>query len=50
MKTKISMVGSIKLAIVIAVVCVAWAGSAIAQKADRYAKDEAAIRILLSSG
>jgi uncharacterized protein (TIGR02246 family) len=44
MKTKISMVGSIKLAIVIAVVCVTWAGSAIAQKADRYAKDESAIR------
>ncbi len=44
MKTKISRVGSIKLAIVIAVVCVTWAGSAIAQKADRYAKDESAIR------
>ena len=44
MKTKITRAGSIKLAIVIAVVCATWAGSAIAQKADRYAKDESAIR------
>ncbi|MFH1116364.1 MAG: SgcJ/EcaC family oxidoreductase [Pseudomonadota bacterium] len=33
-----------KLAIIIAVVCVTWAGSAIAQKADRYAKEKAAVR------
>lgn len=44
MKTKIAGARSIKLAIVIAVVCITWAGSAIAQNADRYAKDEAAIR------
>jgi len=44
MKTKITRAGSIKLAIVIALVCVTWAGSAIAQKAERYAKEEAAIR------
>ncbi len=44
MKTKMTGAGSVKLAIVIAVVCVTWAGSAIAQKADKYAKDEAAIR------
>jgi uncharacterized protein (TIGR02246 family) len=44
MKTRTTSSGSIKLAIVIAVVCVTWAGSAIAQKADRYAKEEAAIR------
>jgi uncharacterized protein (TIGR02246 family) len=44
MNTKIRRAGSIELAIVIAVVCVTWAGSAIAQKADRFAKDEAAIR------
>ena len=44
MKTKITRAGSIKLAIVIAVVCTTWAGSAMAQKADRFAKDEAAIR------
>ena len=44
MKTKITRAGSLILAIVIAVVCVTWAGSAIAQKADRYAKDESAIR------
>jgi uncharacterized protein (TIGR02246 family) len=44
MKTKITRAGSIKLAIVIVVACATWAGSAIAQNADRYAKDEAAIR------
>ncbi len=44
MKTKMIGTGSVKLAIVIALVCVTWAGSAIAQKADKYAKDEAAIR------
>ena len=44
MKTKMTGAGSIKLAIVITVVCVTWAGLAIAQKSDRYAKDEAAIR------
>ncbi len=44
MKSKMTRAGSVKLAIVFAVVCVTWAGSAIAQKADRYAKDEAAIR------
>ena len=44
MKTKITRAGSIELAVVIAVVCVTWAGSAIAQKADRYPKDESAIR------
>lgn len=44
MKTKRRRAGSIKLAIVIAVVCVTWAGSAIAQQAARHAKEEAAIR------
>ena len=44
MKTRTTRAGSIELAIVIAVVCVTWAGLAIAQKADRFAKDEAAIR------
>lgn len=44
MKTKMTRAGSVKLAIVIALMCVTWAGSAIAQKADRFAKDEAAIR------
>src|SRR5271157_6234332 len=44
MKTKMTRAGSIRLAIVIAVVCVTWAGSATAQKADRYAKEESAIR------
>jgi hypothetical protein len=32
MKTKITRAGSIKLAIVIALMCATWAGSAIAQK------------------
>ena len=44
MKTKVTRAGSVKLAIIIAVVCVTWAGSAIAQKADRYAKEKAAVR------
>ncbi len=44
MKTKRTSAGSIKLAIVIAVVCLAWAGSAIAQKADRYSGEKVAIR------
>ena len=44
MKTTRTTAGSIRLAIVIAVVCLTWAGSAIAQKANRYAKEEAAIR------
>lgn len=44
MKTKMIGAGSVKLAIVIALVFVTSAGSAIAQKADRFAKEEAAIR------
>jgi uncharacterized protein (TIGR02246 family) len=44
MKTKTTTAGSLKLAIVIALVCVTWAGSAIAKKADTHAKDESAIR------
>jgi hypothetical protein len=44
MKTKIRRTGRLKLAIGLAVASIAWAGSAIAQKADRYAKEEAAIR------
>jgi hypothetical protein len=35
MKTKMIGAGSVKLAIVIALVCVTWAGSAIAQRPDR---------------
>ena len=45
MKTRKTSAGSIELAIVIAAVCLAWAGSAIAQKADRYSREEADIRI-----
>lgn len=44
MKTKMTKAGSVKFAIVIAMVCVTWTGPAVAQKADRYAKEDAAIR------
>ncbi len=44
MKTKMTRTGSVTLAIAIAVVCATWASPAVAQKADRYGKDEAAIR------
>lgn len=44
MKTKMLGDSGMKLAILIAVVCVTWAGPAMAQQASAYAKEEAAIR------
>ena len=40
MKTNTTRAGSVKLAIVIAVLCATWAGPAIAQEASTYAKEQ----------
>ena len=44
MKTKMTRAGRLTLAIVIALVCVTWAGSVMAQKVDTDPKEEPAIR------
>jgi uncharacterized protein (TIGR02246 family) len=44
MKTKMTRIGRVNLAIAIAVVCLTWASPACAQEADTQAKEEAAIR------